>query len=198
MTELARWLDNPLVLVGLCAVVGGGFLFLIGVTFTNHYDRGGYERRHGETKDRPPTLPDTDEPEADAATFPRFVPAPARHHHRFAGAPDEGTRRLYPTTSAARSRVVMIGPEGIESGNHAGETGRVRPSQNEDVEEEGSEDRERREDEGGTIRNGEEGGAYTEAPQSVACPIAGWYRNTDTGEYVFVDEFGRKVDWQAQ
>ena len=184
--ELARWLSNPLVVVGLCAIAGGLLLAFLAWAFTGEYEKGGYEERHAATKGREPTFPATTEPEADAAV--------GRHHHRFAGAPDEGTRRLWPTTNTARSRVVLIGPEGIESGeeearrtHHAGEDTRVRvDARKGHVEEEGGADRERGEDEGRAVAHGEEGGAHEEEART----LTGWFYVMPTDRFILLDSRG--------
>lgn len=177
-----------LVVIGVTFIVVGGLVMLLSKVWHDNYEAGGHDANHR----RPRVLePWHVEPSGENV----IVTERPRPKHQLNGGPDEGTRRLMPVTNAARSRVVLIGPEGIEDGNHAGTSGRVRQSQKEDEQEEGSEDRECRQDEGRPLEDGEEGGAYPEAARPVG--VERWFRNTVTGEYIFVDRYGRRVDFDA-
>lgn len=199
--------------IGFCAIGAG--LCLLGMWWLTRPEDG----RTGVHRDPVRT---------ESGEFPVFVPAnrtspEARHaspllardnghvaKRRFEGTEDEGTRRLWPTTNVARSRVVTIGPNGIEEGrsaeveegqaarraHHAGESPRVRIDAGQgDEQEEGGADRERREDEGRPVAHGKEGGADAQTAREVA--QARWFHNAVTGEYIFLDEQGRRVDWAS-
>lgn len=196
MERIGGWLAEagPLTIVGFCAIGAGLLLLCL------------WHLNKPESPSASIVRLDRDE---FGNTFRRFEPAPTGKHadvrlardtghvgrRRYAGTEDEGTRRLWPTTSAARSRVVTIGPEGIEDGDHARTARRIRQVEEEHVEEESREDRERREDESGTFPYGEESRAYPEASREVA--QARWFRNSVSGEYVFIDEHGRRVDFDS-
>jgi len=194
MAELARWLSNPLVLVGLCAIIGGGLLLFVGWAFTGEYERGGRESVHRRPRQMKPWHR---EPTGEQATLPQ-TQAPARH--RLDTVREETTNLgAYVDTrhTSARSRVVMIGEDGLERGDYPGTTRRVRQAEKEHGEEEGSEDRERRQDEGRTVEDGEEGGSDTEAARPVGDANLRWFRNTVTGEIVMVNERGERIDWDS-
>jgi hypothetical protein len=201
--DLGVFLDNPMTIVCLCGIGGGLALGVCAWAFTGEYEKGGYESVHKRptlSKAKPWML-DTD---GHAIVKPPDTQAPARH--RLDTIQEETTNLgAYVDTlrATARSRVVMIGPEGIIDDEEAsrthrtGETGRVRRAPAErHVEEEERPDSERGELPREAVEDGEEGSAHEEVP-AVVNGNARWFRNTVTGEYVFIDEAGRRVEWQA-
>lgn len=80
-----------------------------------------------------------------------------------------------------------------DSGYHAIATARVRVPQEAYVKEESRAYRERWQDEGRPFPYGEEGRAHPEASQA----ITKIFRNDITGEVVFVDEAGRRVEFES-
>jgi hypothetical protein len=191
MTEIGRFLAEGgiFTVIGFCAIGAG--LCLLGCWHLTRPEDGrkGDHRRPAPAAAKPWQLDTDGHP---------IVHVPA---HRFAGTPGEETRRLMPITQAARARVVLIGPEGIiddeeASRAHRARTeGRVRraPAQGYD-EEEGGADCERGQLPREAVADGEEGGADTEDARPT---LARWFRNAVTGEYIFVDEWGRKVDFDS-
>lgn len=200
MTEFGRWLSDPLVLVGLCAIFGGGILCAVAWAFTGEYERGGYEsvHRRPDPKKAEPWMVDSG-----------GQPIVHRPRHQFAGTPDERTRNLMPYVAASRARVVYLKAleeeenaevekrEAARWSHHPGTSSRVRIAEEEDEQEEGREDRERGEDEGRPEGYGEESRAYPQEAPQVATARERWFRNAVTGEYIFLDEYGRRVDFRS-
>lgn len=194
MNEVARWLSNPLVLVGLCAIVGGGLLLFVSWAFTGEYERGGRDSVHR----RPRRL----EPWHVEPT----TQSPARHRLDDTQGRTTNLAGYAEQVKAARAMIpVPIARQGertVLDGDHAGTTRRVRQVEEEDGEEEGGSNRERGEDVRRPVADGEEGGAYPEAARPVARGNAAYlggherfFRNTVTGEIIMVDGYGRRIEW---
>jgi uncharacterized membrane protein len=190
MLSESKWL----IAIGLALIIFGGILVLLAKVWHDEYEVGGHDPNHA----RPVRDEDAKPWMLDSGGHP-IVERP-RHHHRLEGDADEGTRRLWPTTSTARSRVVMIGPEGIEDDEAAsrthrtGETGRVRRAPAEGhVEEEGGADRERGQLPREAVADGEEGGADPEGARAAVRV----FRNDATGEIIMLDAEGRKIEWSS-
>lgn len=179
-----------LVVIGVALIVFGGILVLLAKVWHDEYETGGHDPNHA----RPAA--------GDEKAWHREPSGEyliRRGTHRLEGDSQEHTRRLMPTTQAARARVVLIGPEGIERDEEAsrahrtGETGRVRRAPAEGhVEEEGGADRERGQLPREAVADGEEGGA-DESRSRAEVASARWFRNAVTGEYIFLDEHGQRI-----
>lgn len=166
-------------LIGFCAIGAG--LCLLAIYWVTKDDYRPVRVRPESDRDAKPWMLDSG-----------GQPIVKKAKHRYEGAPDEGTRLLMPVTNTARSRVVMIGEEGLERGDYPGTTRRIRQPQEEDVQEESREDSERREDEGRPLQDGEEGGTDEEAPGKVRA-----FRNDVTGEIIMLDEFNRRIEFES-
>jgi hypothetical protein len=198
--DLGAFLDNPMTIVCLCGIGGGLALGVCAWAFTGEYEKGGYESVHRRPQEMKPWHV---EPSGERPIIPS-TQAPARH--RLDTIREETTNLgawVDTLHASARSRVVMIGPEGIVDDEEAsrthrtGETGRVRRAPAEGhVEEEERPDSERGKLPCEAVADGEEGSAHEEVP-AVVNGNARWFRNTVTGEYVFIDEAGHRVEWQA-
>lgn len=173
---------GPFVIGGLLLIVLG--LGLIGLwKFTDPND--GYERVHERPKQPKPWNVEPEEP-------------PYRPRHNFAGDPGDATRRLFPVTNTARARVGYAGePSELD---HAGTPGRVREAQEEDGQEEGGADRERREDEGRALPHGEEGSEDAQAART----LIGWFYSPPMDAYYLLDDMGtivyavEAIDWEEK
>lgn len=195
MADLGRFLDDPLVLVALCAIGGGLMMGVVAWAFTGEYEKGGYESVHVRPKQMKPW---------SVEPIPVDTKEPARHR---LDTTEGRTTRLdaYARTGSARARVVMIGPEGLSRDEEASGTHRTgtaeylrRSPVEGDEQEEGGEDRERGQLPREAVEDGEEGGADTEGPaRPTLAGQARWFRNAVTGEYIFVDEYGNRIDFEA-
>jgi hypothetical protein len=182
---MSDYLDHPLTLVGLCAVIGGILLLVTAWAFTGEYERGGRDSQHR----RPRKLePWHVEPSGERPIVPD-TKVSARHRLDTVREETTNLGAYAADVASARARVVMIGPEGIEDGNHTRTTRRLRQVEKEHGEEEGRAHRERGEDESRPLEDGEEGSGDAEAPS------LSWFRHPGTGEYIFVDAAGRQVEW---
>lgn len=183
-----------LVIMGVCLIVGGILLFVTAWAFTNEYERGGRDSVH-----RRPRKPEPwhREPSGEYAAVPD-TKVPARHRLDTVG---ERTTNLSAYTrhmSAARAMlpvpITRQGERVILDGDHAGTSGRVRQVEEVDEQEEGGADRERRQDEGRPVEDGEEGSGDAKAARPVGDGTRMW-RNTVTGEIVMTDPYGRRIEW---
>lgn len=197
--DLGVFLDNPITLLCLCAIGGGLAFGIVAWAFTGEYEKGGYEPVHVRPKTPEPWDREPDSGEFSVIAARVDTKEPARHRADTMGGE---TTRLDAYTRTARARVVLIGPEGLSRDEEASGAYRAgsaqylrRATPEGDVEEEERPDRERGELPREAVEDGEEGGEDETVP-----PLAGqarWFRNTVTGEYVFVDEFGRRIDFEA-
>jgi hypothetical protein len=206
VAEIGRWLNDPIVIVALCAIFGGAGLMVVAWAFTRE------EHSYADSQHRRPMVPERwhRDPFGGPATLvpARSTQAPARHRFDTMGM---STTRLggYPTAARAMVRDTdttprRLAPDWVErmrieddeetSGSYrAGETGRVRRAPEEGLhEEEGSADRERGELAPQAFEDGEEG---SEDAGEARPEVARWFRNAVTGEYIFLDEYGRRVDF---
>lgn len=167
----------PWSILGVCLIVGGILLVAVERTWA-------YTDRYVATRRRPRKLkPWHVEPTGEQGVITRHVP-----RHSYAGEPGQETRRLMPVTNTARARVSTTESNGDDHAgqptqeHHAGTAGRVREAQGQGhVEEEGGADRERGQDEGGPVADGEEGSANAGAPE-----VAQWFHVLVTDEYVLL------------
>jgi hypothetical protein len=181
--------EGAFVLIGVVLIVFGVILAVLAHTWHVHYEEGGFDPAHER-----PKKPEPWHREPSGEFLIR------RPKHQLNGGPDEGTRRLMPTTATARSRVVMIGPEGIEDGqeaeraHRAGPEGCVRRAPGAGAHEEvGRPDSERGQHAREAVTDGEEGGADAQGAKAVER----FFKNTVTGEIIFLDAQGRRVDFEA-
>lgn len=210
VAEIGRWLNDPIVICGLIAIFGGGGAFVIALAFGRE-DYPYKDSTHRRPKAGVPLEPWMREPltgERASIVPPRpNTQVSARHRFDTMGG---GTRRLTPYPPSARAMVRdvdttprRLAPDWVERmriddeeaswSYRAGETGRVRRAPAErDVEEEGGADRERRELPREAVAYGEES---REDTRTARPEIDRFFKNTITGEVVFLDSMGRRIDF---
>jgi hypothetical protein len=183
MSDFLRFMAEPLVITGCCAIMGGILMIVLSKAFASEWEK-------------PPADPAHVRPRAtDAKPWHLDTsgnPLVKRPRHRLEDT-QSMTQNLGGYLQRLRPRVAMIG--GTDAGqetqvDHTVTPSRLRVDEGEGHDqEEGREDRERGEDEGRAVAHGEEGGTY----QKAASPVTSWRYLPATDRYVHLDEYG-KVD----